>query len=318
MNISVILCTYNRCESLAKALDSLAASVMPESLTWEVLVVDNNSNDRTRDVVGAFSSRYGKRFRYLLEPQPGLSNARNAGIREARGHILAFVDDDVTVEPTWLQNLTSALHDSQWAGSGGRVLPARGFVPPHWLALEGPCNLVGVLCAYCERGDVPGELEEPPIGANMAFGKNMFEKYGKFRTDLGRRPDSLMGHEDTEFGRRLMAGGERLRYEPSAVVYHEINVHRVRKEFFLAWWFGFGRSSVRETQKPLGTWKTVKILGRAVLTIPLWLLQFDPQRRFYSKCRIWLAAGKLFESYQQAKAANASRARGEAEGGQAG
>lgn len=111
MNITVILCTYNRCESLAKALESAAALRLPESVEWEVLVVDNNSTDQTREVVEAFCRRHTGRFRYLFERQQGKSYALNAGIREAGGNVLAFTDEDVTVEPPWLKNLTAALHD---------------------------------------------------------------------------------------------------------------------------------------------------------------------------------------------------------------
>ena len=105
MKITVILCTYNRCQSLVRALDSLAASILSETIEWEVLVVDNNSSDQTKAIVEDFCRQYPGRFRYLFEPQQGKSYALNAGIREARGDILAFVDDDVTVEPMWLQNL---------------------------------------------------------------------------------------------------------------------------------------------------------------------------------------------------------------------
>ena len=112
MQITVILCTYNRCQSLARALNSLAASILPETIEWEVLVVDNNSSDQTKAVVSDFACRHPGRFRYRFEPQQGKSYALNAGIGEARGDILAFMDDDVTVEPVWLQDLTSALCDS--------------------------------------------------------------------------------------------------------------------------------------------------------------------------------------------------------------
>jgi glycosyltransferase involved in cell wall biosynthesis len=304
MKITAIVCTYNRCKSLARALDSLAASVLPETIVWEVLVVDNNSSDQTEAVVEDFCRRYAGRFRYLFEPQQGKSYALNAGIREARADILAFVDDDVTVERIWLQSLTSALHDSQWAGSGGRILPAAGFKPPRWLAIDGPCNLLGALCAYCNPGDVSGELKDPPFGANMAFRKEMFDRYGHFRTDLGPFPNSKIGFEDTEFGRRLMASGERLCYVPSAVVYHEVPENRLRKEFFLAWWFDFGRGSVRGTEKRLRTWEILKILGRLLLTALQWPLTFNSQRRFYRKCRIWYGAGKIVEVYQQATSTN--------------
>ncbi|MGC2247271.1 MAG: glycosyltransferase, partial [Terriglobales bacterium] len=85
MRIALILCTYNRCEFLAKALDSIAASILPESVEWEVFVVDNNSSDQTREVVEGFCHRYPERFRYVIERQQGLSSARNAGIRESQG-----------------------------------------------------------------------------------------------------------------------------------------------------------------------------------------------------------------------------------------
>src|ERR1039458_3873680 len=112
MKISVILCTYNRCQSLPKALNSIAVQTIPDSVDWEVVVVDNNSKDQTRAVVEEFSRQYPGRFRYVFQSQQGLSNARNAGIREAQGDVLAFMDDDVTVEATWLQSLTGSLHDA--------------------------------------------------------------------------------------------------------------------------------------------------------------------------------------------------------------
>jgi len=307
MKITVILCTYNRCQSLVRALDSLAASILSETIEWEVLVVDNNSSDQTKAIVEDFCRQYPGRFRYLFEPQQGKSYALNAGIREARGDILAFVDDDVTVEPMWLQNLVAALRDSQWSGSGGRTKPAtwvRGFVPPRWLALDGPCSLLGALCAYSDPGDLPGELKDPPIGGNVAYRKEMFERYGHFRTDLGPFPNSKIGFEDIEFGRRLMAGRERLCYVPSAVVYHEVPEKRVRKEFFLAWWFDFGRGTVRNIGKRPDTREILKIVARTLLTSLQWAPTFNPQRRFYRKCRIWYQVGKIVEVYQLARNAS--------------
>ena len=109
MKVTVVLCTYNRCESLATALDSVSVSQVPPSIPWEVLVIDNNSRDRTRDVVEDFARRYPGRFRYLFESQQGKSFALNRGIREASGDVLAFMDDDVTVDPSWLRKLTVPL-----------------------------------------------------------------------------------------------------------------------------------------------------------------------------------------------------------------
>jgi len=301
MNISVILCTYDRCQSLTKTLESLAVSVLPDSVEWEVLIVDNNSHDQTHEVVEQFSRLYPDRFRYLFEGRQGKSYALNSGIREARGDVLAYLDDDVSVEPTWLHNLTSLLHDGEWAGSGGRILPMRGFVPPRWLALEGPLGFGAALCAQFDLGDVPAELKDAPFGTNMAFRREMFEKYGDFRGDLGPRPSETR-NEDTEFGRRLMAGGERLRYVPSAVVYHDVHESRVRKQFFLAWWFDRGRGVIRESGRIPGAREILKLLSRTLQTALWSVLSLDPQRRFYRKCMVRFAAGKLAEAHQQAKA----------------
>ena len=305
MIVTAILCTYNRCDSLRRALESLAASVMPESIAWEVLIVDNNSKDQTRAVVEEFARRYPTRFRYLFEPRQGKSNALNSGIRDARGDILAFVDDDVTVEPAWLYNLTSVLLDNAWAGSGGRILPPPAFVPPRWLALQGPRNLGVALCAQFDRGSAPGQLYDAPFGTNMAFRREMFEKYGNFRSDLGPRSGSeIRNWEDTEFGRRLMSSGERLCYTPSAVVYHEIRPERLRKRFFLNWWFDRGRAAVREDGAHQGLAKPLRGIARAIPTSVRWLVTFEPERRFYRQCMIWYAAGKIAGLRRRAANAN--------------
>ena len=130
MKITVILCTYNRCQSLHKALASVSLSRVPNSIEWDVLVVDNNSHDQTRAVIEDYCRRYPNRFRYLFEPHPGKSYALNSAIRQAKADVLAFMDDDVEVDSNWLHNLTAPLNNEEWAGSGGRILPEVAFTPP--------------------------------------------------------------------------------------------------------------------------------------------------------------------------------------------
>lgn len=303
----MILCTYNRCQSLARTLESLVASVLPDSVKWEVLVVDNNSNDRTRQVVDDFCRLYPSRFRYILEPHPGKSIALNTGVREAHGDVLAFTDDDATVEPTWLKNLTACLNDGEWAGAGGRTLLSHPFSPPCWLTLKGPDNLGWVLAPLFDRGLQPSELREVPYGANMAYRGEMFEKHGLFRTDLGPRPGSEIREEDTEFGRRLMAAGERLRYEPSAIVYHPIPEDRVQKSFFLTRFFDMGRAILRESAPGpdiLGISRRCFTFLRLISTqLPVailhWVLTPSRKRRFHQKCETWKTVGQIVESYGQ-------------------
>ena len=304
MEISVILCTYNRCRTLEKALSSVAASTLPESIEWEVLVVDNNSRDQTADVVGDFCTRYPDRFRYLFEPHQGKSYALNTGIREAQGDILAFMDDDVIVEQTWLQNLTASLHDTRWAGAGGRVLPQRTFTFPRWLSFEG--RLGSAPFALFDLGPEANELAEPPFGTNMAFRKAMFEKYGGFRIDLGPQPGSEIRSEDTAFGQGLIDAGERLRYEPSAVVYHEISESRLRKRYFLTWWRDKARADIRANGIPTDTiWFVAGVptyfFRRLAVWILRWLVTIEPSRRFSYKLNAWINIGAIIECYRQAR-----------------
>jgi glycosyltransferase involved in cell wall biosynthesis len=304
MKISVILCTYNRCQSLNKALGSVAVSALPGPVDWEVLVVDNNSKDQTREVVEDFSRRYPGRFRYLFERQQGQSHARNSGIRNARGEVLAFMDDDVTVESTWLRNLTADLCSGEWAGAGGRILPQWPCAPPSWLPEKEWFGMAPL--AMFDLGLEAGPLTDPPFGTNMAFHRRVFEKYGVFRTDLGLRPNSEIRNEDTEFGRRLLAAGERLKYEPTALVHHSVPQQRLQREYFLRWWFDKGRADIRQNGVATDTkWYIsgipLYLFRRLAVGTLRWMVTLEPSRRFTYKLTVWLLAGTIVESYRQSR-----------------
>ena len=299
VKISVVVCTYNRAKTLRMAVESVVAQSLPESLTWEILVVDNNSPDQTRQIVEALQSQYPERIRYVLERQQGISHARNAGIRAARGEIVAFLDDDETAATDWLQNLTANLHSGEWAGAGGRVLPPASFTPPPWLSTKSSFAS-GPLASF-DLGLEPGQLKEPAFGANMAFRREVLDKYGGFRTDLGRSGTSMISNEDTELGRRLMAAGLRLRYEPLAVTCHPVDESRLKKQYFLDWWFNKGRSDVRELGNPPGSTHFLGIPLRLFRAFPWatirWMVSVEPSQRFGRKIEVWNCAGQVFESF---------------------
>ena len=304
VNITVLICTYNRQQSLARALDSIAKSILPTSLTWEILVVDNNSSDQTREVIKEFCGRFPERFRYLLEPHQGKSYALNAGIGESRGEVIAFVDDDVTVEPTWLHNLAAPILSGEYVGSGGRILMEREYSPPAWLPLNDQRSLAPLV--VFDLGTHACDLAEPPFGTNMAFRRSLFDQYGGFRTDLGPRPGSEIRSEDTEFGWRLLAAGERLSYEGSAVVYHEVPKHRLTKSYFLAWFFAKGRGDVLELGVPPNVrWFAAGVplfLFRRLVTSTLrWVVNPNPAVRFSNRLSVWWLAGQITEFHRQAR-----------------
>jgi GT2 family glycosyltransferase len=240
----------------------------------------------------------------VFEPHPGKSHALNTGIREARGDILAFMDDDVTVDPSWLHHLTAALHNGKWTGSGGRILPQWTAPPPPWLPQRGRYALAPL--AMFDLGLEAGPLTEPPFGANMAFQRRVFEQYDGFRTDLGPRPGSEIRNEDTEFGRRLLAAGERLHYEPSAVVYHSVSEQRVQRKYFLSWWFDKARADVREFGIAPGTkWFAggvpLYLFRRLAVWGLRWMVALEPSRRFSNKLDTWTVAGQIVEYHRQSR-----------------
>jgi glucosyl-dolichyl phosphate glucuronosyltransferase len=303
--ITVIICTFNRCQSLAKALESVATTTLPESEEWEVVVVDNNSDDQTREVAKEFCQRYPDRFRYLFEPRQGKSYALNSGVQEARGDVLAFVDDDVTVESTWLRNLTAELRSGEWAGAGGRILLQWSCPPPSWLPVKewyGRAPLT-----MFDLGLEAGPLADAPFGTNMAFHRRVFEKHGIFRTDLGPRPNSeVRNNEDTEFGRRLLAAGEQLKYEPTAVVYHPVPQNRLEKDYFLRWWFNKGRADVQEAGVAAHTKWFVNgiplyLFRKLAVGTLRWMVTLEPSRRFTCRLTVWLLAGTIVEFHRQAQ-----------------
>ena len=136
-----------------------------------------------------------------------------------------------------------------------------------------------------------------PFGSNMAFRRKMFEKYGGFRTDIGPSPNREVPHffEDVEFGGRVLAAGEKLRYEPLATIYLAVPEERVRKSFFLARCFEWGRAEARLSVMP-----RVHVLCSLVAWTLRWMMTVEPRKRFYHKLIVWEKMGSIVELCRQA------------------
>jgi len=296
MVISVIICTYNRSASLRRTLASMEASARPGD-GCELIIVDNNSTDDTRQVATGFLNTSGINGAYVFEGLQGLSHARNAGIRAATGDVLAFTDDDVTVHPNWLASLRDAFLRQDCAAVGGRIVPVWTCPKPSWLVQEGPYQLAKVIVSF-DLGDAPCPLKCAPFGANMAFRKTLFEKYGVFRPDLGRSGSNLMGCEETEFSKRLLEAGEPFVYEPRAIVYHPVEAQRLEKRYFQSWYFNYGVARVKIN----GLSQTLAAAGTALLkNIVKWMITFESRRRFFHKLQIYLMVGERLESYRMSR-----------------
>jgi glycosyltransferase involved in cell wall biosynthesis len=225
--LSVVIPTHERPAELLACLRTLQRQRLAER-ELEVVVVDDGSST---DLAGVCASAPGP-VPVRLERQAlgGLNAARNRGAAAASGDVLAFLDDDTLVSPGWARALLDAFEHHRCAAVGGRVRLSLAGPAPAWLA--------GIAC-YLAEYDLGEEARwlEPgdpvPVGANCAIARSAFEAGGGFRVGLDRIGRSLVSNGDTEYFRRLRAGGASLRYEPAASVLHRVPADRLTVRFLL-------------------------------------------------------------------------------------
>src|SRR3982751_6888800 len=241
MRYSIVIATYNRAGDLAETLRSLAG--LRPSGAWEVIVVDNNSTDHTQAIVEGAAAAFPVPLRYVFEPEQGRSPALNAGIRRAQGEIVVTTDDDVRVEADWLDRAAEAIERLQCDYVGGRVLPIWGGPRPAWLPNHG--GKYWAVIALLDYGAEPIEFgTRVPLGVNMAFRRDAFERAGLFDVRTGRKAGTLLGQEVREWCIRARAAGVRGFYAPEMVVRHIIPASRLNKGYFRRWfyWRGISRA----------------------------------------------------------------------------
>lgn len=239
MDASIVVCTYNRAESLKDTLAALARLEAPPTRPWEVIVVDNNSRDHTRQVVEAMQQTW-TRLRYVFEPEQGLSHARNRGIADAAGAVILFTDDDVLPEPDWLVTTLAGLDKYGADACGGYIAPIWETPPPDWLTER----FYGFLAVRTDRSDdYPIEAaSQAPFGANMAIRKAVFGKVGGFDTRRGRKGKVLASGEDGEMFERILTAGYKAVFLGQSRVHHKVEAFRLTKRYFRRWRFQTSRN----------------------------------------------------------------------------
>jgi len=234
---SVIICTYNRAEALDQVLAGLSVQTAPAN-SFEILVVDNNSTDHTREIVERWGSKLPN-LRYLFESRQGLSYARNRGLEEAQAPIIAFLDDDAVPEPPWLSSLLTTYQTITPAPAavGGKILLRwEGGQRPAWMHPDLMHSL-----GFQDYGE---EIRQVPHinGGNMSFRADLVRRYGGFDVRLGRRGEAQFTSEESELQLHLRQDGHSIYYQPQAVVWHLIGRERQRPEYFLNRFYGHGVS----------------------------------------------------------------------------
>ena len=265
---TLLIATYNRARYLRDTLQSIATLRVPPAITWDVVVVDNNSTDETREVVEAAAAGYPVPLRYMFEGRQGKSIALNSAMQTIASTVIVFSDDDVRVPAGWLEAAVMPLltrTDIDYVG--GPVRPMWSGPRPSWL--QDP-SLYGGVLAVLDYGAEPFIFEDRqliPLGVNMAVRRSLIDRVGGFHPALGRTGTSLLGQEQAEFFLRTRRAGVRGLYVPDMWLEHLVAVDRLTMGYFLRWWFWKGISHARwyrmhqETELGVDLRRTPTFLG---------------------------------------------------------
>lgn len=234
--LTVVIPTRNRAELLRSALCSLETQTLPAD-RFEVLVVDNGSTDDTPAVVESFRERLGN-LRYLFEPTPGLHAGRHRGLKEARGEVLVFADDDIEATPTWLEAVEDCFRDPYVALVGGNNYPKFEAPPPEWLQrLWDRPSLGGhAIGALSVLELPPGRRALDPRyvwGCNFSIHRSVLLEAGGFHPDA--MPEALIrfrGDGESHVSRYIRDRGLTCLFDSRAGVHHAVTRERMTLEYF--------------------------------------------------------------------------------------
>jgi glycosyltransferase involved in cell wall biosynthesis len=224
----------------------MSALKVDSNLKWELIIVDNNSTDNTRAIYDRYQNALP--LTYCFERNQGQSAARNRGICEAHGDLLAFTDDDVDVDKEWINAMCKGAKSNPGASFfGGPVFPKWEVPPPAWLARHSNRLLNGMSVHFEQDVDTPNPVTEDLLffGANMMFRKEIFNKGFRFREDLGLKGNNATRQEDSEFIIQLLKNGYQGIYLPNAKVCHRNPKERMTERYLREWFVGAGKCDVR-------------------------------------------------------------------------
>lgn len=299
VRLSVVVCTYNRADYLIKALKHLKDQKGIARSDYEVIIVNNNSTDQT----DAYCQRFLNENRhldwtYVIETRQGHTFSRNRGIDESRGEIIAFIDDDAYVSDTYCAAIIVFLDEHpEVPALGGKIIPVYEGEPPKWMT-----RFLLPLVSALDMGQQVKKFSGSkfPIGANMVYRKKVFEKYGKFDTDLGRRGQGLEGGDEKELILRLKKNREDIYYVPQVMLEHIIPEKRLKMDYIKGLARGVAKSEKKRIKK--GDSKellikivseSIKIAGTVVLAV-LYYLKWDTARaNMLIRFRYWVITGYL-------------------------
>jgi glucosyl-dolichyl phosphate glucuronosyltransferase len=304
VTLDVLIATRQRPEMLERALDSLCAAPIPASLDVTIVVIDNSDGAESKSVVDRAAAKYPKRLVYLCEPVGGKSAALNRGLRETRGQLVGFIDDDEEIDRHWFETIADAFRDERLDFIGGPCLPRWGAEPPGWL----PNSWRGVI-GFVDDGDkvmvfghdAPGIL----MGGNAVIRRRILEEVGYYSPALGPRPDArLLSGEDEDLYVRLIRAGAYGLYLPHLRIIHYVPPQRLTKHYYRRWsfWHGVSRSVI-DAARPSGVKRIGRVprylygaAARAILRTAGSIVRTE-SHQFANELELWHVAGFVYGCY---------------------
>ncbi len=236
--ISAVICSYNRARFILKAVESIFNQDFNKELL-EVIVVDNNSTDNTIELLTEYKAQHPDyHFSYYIEKNQGVSYTRNRCAQEAKGEIVAYLDDDSIAQPGWLTSITNFFdqHPDTYS-TGGKITPYFLTGVPEWYSRY----FSGLVGNFDQGKDVKRFTgSRYPCGANMAFRKKIFEEIGYFNTDLGRKGAGLLANEEKDIYLRILDYGKKVYYLPYVEVLHAVESNKFDKNYVRRHSMGIG------------------------------------------------------------------------------
>jgi len=250
LSLSVVVCTHNRATDLARCLDALCK--LHESP--EIIVVDSASEPPVRNLVESYADRLPG-LRYAREDRTGLSRARNRGVAEARGAVIAFLDDDAAPRPDWAGKIVAPFEADAGVGCAGGACLAEfnGVARPRWLS-DRLLQFAGITRFGPDAREARSSVEWP-FGANIAFRAATLDTVeGPFPERLGRDGTTLLSGEESALVHALLVAGWKVWLEPGAAVGHTVHPERCRSRYYWRrlWWAGVSRARAADAPRGLG------------------------------------------------------------------
>jgi len=298
IKISAVICSYNRARFIIDAVESIFNQDFDKS-QLEVIVVDNNSKDDTIALLAAYKLQHGNyNFSYYTETRQGVAYTRTRCAREAKGEIVAFLDDDSTAQAGWLKEIVDFFdaHPEVYS-TGGKITPVFLTGIPKWYSRYF-FGLVGNFDFADHVKRMTGKRY--PCGANMAFRKKVFEEIGYFNPELGRRGNGLIATEEKDIYLRILQYGKQVYYLPQVEVLHKVESNKFDKNYVHKHSMGIGAG-----ERLLWKGHTLKLIIKLLEYIAKWgyaivygigFLIKGQWSKFYmlERFRWWVIVGFLF------------------------